>query len=141
MLALTEVATATLEAAIKPEGQERKLVGGGSARKLMDAVLQVVAQNSNQAQMSRQWQDTGLDLDAFTPLVRRSICSFLRFYFLYLLTQSLTHSLTHILPFVHPFAHSVNYSALCFSPSSCFVVFIQLVILSVVNSYAFANQF
>lgn len=108
MLALTEVATATLEAATKPEGQERKLVGGGSARKLMDAVLQVVAQNSNQAQMSRQWQDTGLDLDAFTPLVRRSICSFLRFYFLYLLTQSLTHSHIYCRLFIHSLIQSIT---------------------------------
>ncbi len=69
-LPLKQVATATLEAAAaEEEGEEGQLVAGGSAWKLMGAVLQAVAQNSSQAQMSKQWQDTGLELDAFFPAV------------------------------------------------------------------------
>ena len=70
LLPLKQVATATLEAAAgEEEGEEGQLVGGGSAWKLMGAVLRAVAQNSSQAHMSKQWQDTGLDLDAFFPAV------------------------------------------------------------------------
>ncbi|KAL3146721.1 hypothetical protein ABBQ38_014708 [Trebouxia sp. C0009 RCD-2024] len=67
VLPLKEVATATLEAAVEEEGEDGQLVDGGSAWKLVGAVLQAVAQNSNQAQMSKQWKDTGLHLDAFFP--------------------------------------------------------------------------
>ena len=70
VLPLKEVATATLEAAVEEEGEDGQLVDGGCAWKLMGAVLQGVAQNSNQAQMSKQWKDTGLQLDAFFPSVR-----------------------------------------------------------------------
>ena len=69
VLPLKEVATATLEAAVEEEGEDGQLVDGGSAWKLMGAVLQAVAQNSGQAQMSKQWKDTGLQLDAFFPSV------------------------------------------------------------------------
>ncbi|KAL3146716.1 hypothetical protein ABBQ38_014703 [Trebouxia sp. C0009 RCD-2024] len=67
VLPLKEVATATLEAAVEEEGEDGQLVDGGSAWKLVGAVLQAVAQNSNQAQMSKQWKETGLHLDAFFP--------------------------------------------------------------------------
>ena len=69
LLPLKQVATATLEAAVEEEGEDGQLVDSGSAWKLMGAVLQAVAQNSSQAQMSKQWQDTGLQLDAFFPAV------------------------------------------------------------------------
>ncbi|KAL3135011.1 hypothetical protein ABBQ32_007959 [Trebouxia sp. C0010 RCD-2024] len=71
VLPLKEVATATLEAAVEEEGEDGQLVDGGSAWKLMGAVLQAVAHNSNQAQMSKQWKDTGLQLDAFFPLFEK----------------------------------------------------------------------
>ena len=70
VLPLKEVATATLEAAVEEEGEDGQLVDGGSAWKLIGAVLQVVAQNSSQAQVAKQWKDTGLELDAFFPSVR-----------------------------------------------------------------------
>lgn len=72
VLPLKEVVTATLEAAVEEEGEDGQLVDGGSAWKLVGAVLQAVAQNSNQAQMSKQWRDTGVELDAFFPSVRDS---------------------------------------------------------------------
>ena len=69
LLPLKEVATATLLAAVEEEGEDGQLVDGGCAWKLMGAVLQTVAHSSDQAQMSRQWKDTGLQLDAFFPSV------------------------------------------------------------------------
>ena len=70
--ALKEVATATLTAAVEEEGEDGKLVDGGSAWKLMGALLQAVAHSSSQAHMSKQWKDTGLHLDAFFALVSDS---------------------------------------------------------------------
>ncbi len=70
VLHLKEVATATLKAAVEGEGEDGQLVDCGSAWKLVGAVLQAVSQNSNQAQMSKQWKDTGVQLDAFFPSVR-----------------------------------------------------------------------
>ncbi|KAL3162679.1 hypothetical protein ABBQ38_008724 [Trebouxia sp. C0009 RCD-2024] len=67
VLSLKEVAAATLQAASREEGQNGQLVDGGSAWKLMGAVLQAVAQSSGQHQMSKQWKHTGLQLDAFFP--------------------------------------------------------------------------
>ena len=69
LLPLKEVATATLQAAVEEEGQDGQLVDGGCAWKLMGAVLQAVALNNGQTQMSKQWKDTGLQLDAFFPAV------------------------------------------------------------------------
>ena len=70
VLPLKEVATATLQAAVEEEGEDGQLVDGGSAWKLIGAVLQVVAQASSQAHMAKQWKDTGVELDAFFPSVR-----------------------------------------------------------------------
>ena len=70
VLPLKEVATAILEAAVEKEGEDGQLVDGGSAWKLMGAVLQAVAQHNSQAQMSKQWRTTGIQLDAFFPSVR-----------------------------------------------------------------------
>ncbi|KAL3137874.1 hypothetical protein ABBQ38_005127 [Trebouxia sp. C0009 RCD-2024] len=67
VLSLKEVAIATLQAAPRKKGEDGQLVSSGAAWKLMGAMLQVVAQNSSQAQISRQWQATGLELDAFIP--------------------------------------------------------------------------
>ncbi|KAL3162678.1 hypothetical protein ABBQ38_008723 [Trebouxia sp. C0009 RCD-2024] len=67
VLSLKEVANATLTAASRQNGEDRHLVDGGSAWKLMGAVLQAVAHNSGQSEMSKQWKHTGLQLDAFFP--------------------------------------------------------------------------
>ncbi len=132
VLALKEVATATLEAATKQEGQEGKLVGGGSAWELMSAVLQVVAHNSNNAQMSRQWRDTGLELDAYTPLVRTSFCLFLR-----TIVCSLLYLFTHsfLLAFIHSLIQSVLYPTFC-SVHFLFRCFNQSVSSAIVHSLA-----
>ena len=69
MLPLKEVATATLQAAVEDEGEDGQLVSGGSAWKLMGAVLQAVAHTNGQHQMSEQWKCTGMQLNAFFPSV------------------------------------------------------------------------
>ena len=104
VLSLKEVATAILTAASKEVGHDGKLVGSGSAWKLIGAVLQAVAQNSDQYQMSQQWQQTGLQLDAFLPSVSESIVHF--FTRLFVASHSLTsHSLVH--------ARLILYSSFC----------------------------
>lgn len=69
VLPLKEVATATLEAAVEEEGEDGQLVDGGSAWKLIGAVLQALAERTSQKEMAQQWQATGLDLTAFFPAV------------------------------------------------------------------------
>lgn len=69
VLPLKEVATATLEAAVEEEGEDGQLVDGGSAWKLIGAVLQALAERTSQKEMAHQWQATGLDLTAFFPAV------------------------------------------------------------------------
>lgn len=98
VLPLKDVATATLEAAVEEEGEDGQLVDGGSAWKLMGAVLQTVAQTSNQAQMSKQWKDTGLQLDAFFPSVSCNTGLYLAFAHVFVcsLTYPYTHSSVHM---------------------------------------------
>ena len=69
VLPLKEVATATLEAAVEEEGEDGQLVDGGSAWKLIGAVLQALAERTSQEEMAHQWQATGLELSAFFPSV------------------------------------------------------------------------
>ncbi len=76
VLPLKEVATATLKAAVEEEGEDGQLVDGGSAWKLIGAVLQATAQRTTQAHMARQWKDTGLEFSAFFPSVSIFFCMF-----------------------------------------------------------------
>lgn len=69
VLPLKEVATATLKAAVEEEGEDGQLVDGGSAWKLIGAVLQALAERTSQKEMAHQWTGTGLDLTAFFPSV------------------------------------------------------------------------
>ena len=149
VLSLKQVATAILKAASKELGHDGKLAGSGSAWKLISAVLQAVAQNSNQHQMSQQWKQTGLQLDAFLPSVSESIAHF--FTHLFVASHSLTsHSLIHACLilyssfFFHQFLSRELYLCFCFiasvsqSISQSYVQFFPLVNHSLM--YARANH-
>ena len=69
VLPLKDAGTATIKAAVEEEGEDGQLVDGGSAWKLIGAVLKAVAQRTSQAQMARQWKETGLDFKEFFPQV------------------------------------------------------------------------
>ncbi|DBA73185.1 TPA: hypothetical protein ACH3X1_011264 [Trebouxia sp. C0004] len=71
VLPLKEVATATLKAAVEEAGEDGQLVDGGSAWKLIGAVLQAVADRTSQKEMAHQWKGTGLELSAFFPSFER----------------------------------------------------------------------
>ncbi|KAL0043356.1 hypothetical protein WJX79_002542 [Trebouxia sp. C0005] len=72
VLPLKEVATATLKAAVEEEEEDGQLVDGGSAWKLIGAVLQALADRTSQKEMAHQWKGTGLELSAFFPSFERN---------------------------------------------------------------------
>lgn len=124
VLTLKEVATATLQAASSRNGEDGQLVSSGAALKLMGAVVQVVAQNSSEAQLRRQWKDTGLDLYAFLPSVSNSML-FLPSFICYFVHSLVCCSAFFL--FLVPLHHSSIHPFICFFVCSLmFALGIQL---------------
>lgn len=68
-LSLKQLGKYVLEAAVEEEGEDGMLVDSGVADKLMAAALHALARVTSQDEMARQWEQTGLQLDAFFPSV------------------------------------------------------------------------
>lgn len=69
VLGLKQLGKYILEAAVEEEGEDGMLVDSGVADKLMAAALHALARETSQDEMARQWDQTGLQLDAFFPSV------------------------------------------------------------------------